>query len=84
MSGKDTQPPRHRARLLSLAHGLFEHGPAADGEATATLAADPATNRAILRTGTGDEVAVVLSNPASGAVLPLNLKPNDSGHVYVV
>ncbi|SMD23026.1 anti-sigma factor [Lentzea albidocapillata] len=49
-----------------------------------SLAADPATNRAILRTGSGDEVAVVLSNPTSGAVLPSNLKPNDSGHVYVV
>ncbi|MDX8053475.1 anti-sigma factor [Lentzea sp. BCCO 10_0798] len=49
-----------------------------------SLAADPATNRAVLRTGSGDEVAVVLSNPTSGAVVPMNLKPNDSGHVYVV
>ncbi|NKE62955.1 hypothetical protein FXN61_42040, partial [Lentzea sp. PSKA42] len=49
-----------------------------------SLAADPATNRAVLRTGSGDEVAIVLSNPTSGAVMPLNLKPNDSGHVYVV
>ena len=49
-----------------------------------SLAADPATNRAVLRTGTGDEVAVVFSNPDSAAVLPTNLKPNDSGHVYVV
>jgi anti-sigma-K factor RskA len=48
------------------------------------LAADPATNRAVLRSGSGDEVAVVLSNPTSGAVMPTNLKPNDSGHVYVV
>lgn len=49
-----------------------------------SLAADPATNRAVLRTGSGDEAAVVLSNPTTGAVLPMNLKPNDSGHVYVV
>ncbi|MDX8035734.1 anti-sigma factor [Lentzea sp. BCCO 10_0856] len=49
-----------------------------------SLAADPSTNRAVLRTGSGDEVAVVLSNPTSGAVMPKNLKPNDSGHVYVV
>ncbi|MFI6099933.1 anti-sigma factor domain-containing protein [Lentzea sp. NPDC051213] len=51
-----------------------------------TLAADPSTNRAVLRTGagSGEEVAVVLSNPSSGAVMPMNLKPNDSGHVYVV
>ncbi|MDX3663645.1 anti-sigma factor [Streptomyces sp. ID05-26A] len=49
-----------------------------------SLAADPATNRAVLRTGSGDEVAVVLSNPTSGAVMPTNLKPNDQGHVYVV
>ncbi|USX52315.1 anti-sigma factor [Lentzea sp. HUAS12] len=49
-----------------------------------SLAADPATNRAVLRTGSGDEVAVVFSNPTTGAVMPTNLKPNDSGHVYVV
>lgn len=49
-----------------------------------SLAADPATNRALLRNSSGDEVAVVLSNPTSAAVMPLNLKPNDSGHVYVV
>jgi hypothetical protein len=49
-----------------------------------SLAADPSTNRAVLRTGSGDEVAIVLSNPTSGAVMPMNLKPNDSGHVYVV
>lgn len=49
-----------------------------------SLAADPATNRAVLRTGSGEEVAVVLSNPTSGAVVPTNLEPNDSGHVYVV
>ncbi|WP_394617404.1 anti-sigma factor domain-containing protein [Lentzea sp. JNUCC 0626] len=49
-----------------------------------SLAANPATNRAILRTTAGDEVAVVLSNPTSAAVMPMNLKPNDSGHVYVV
>ncbi|SER91448.1 Anti-sigma-K factor rskA [Lentzea xinjiangensis] len=49
-----------------------------------SLAADPATNRAVLRTKTGDEVAVVLSNPTSGAVMPVKLEPNDSGHVYVV
>jgi hypothetical protein len=49
-----------------------------------SLAADPSTNRAVLRTGSGDEVAIVLSNPTSGAVMPMHLKPNDSGHVYVV
>lgn len=49
-----------------------------------SLAADPSTNRAVLRTDSGDEVAIVLSNPTTGAVLPMNLKPNDSGHVYVV
>ncbi|KOV84501.1 anti-sigma factor [Nocardia sp. NRRL S-836] len=49
------------------------------------LAADPTTNRAVLRaTGSGDDVAVVLSGPTSAAVMPMNLKPNDSGHVYVV
>lgn len=49
------------------------------------LAADPATNRAILRTtGSNEEAAIVLSSPTSGAVMPMNLKPNDSGHVYVV
>jgi hypothetical protein len=48
------------------------------------LAADPSTNRAILRTKSGDKVAIVLSSPTSGAVMPLDLKPNDSGHVYVV
>jgi outer membrane murein-binding lipoprotein Lpp len=49
-----------------------------------SLAADPATNRAVLRTGSGDEVAIVLSSPTAGAVMPMNLKPNDAGHVYVV
>ncbi|MFS8095670.1 anti-sigma factor [Lentzea alba] len=49
-----------------------------------SLAADPSTNRAVLRSGSGDDVAIVLSNPNSGAVMPMNLKPNDSGHVYVV
>ncbi|WP_086661570.1 anti-sigma factor [Lentzea kentuckyensis] len=49
-----------------------------------SLAADPATNRAVLRNNAGEEIAVVFSNPTSGAVLPTNLKPNDSGHVYVV
>lgn len=49
-----------------------------------SLAADPSTNRAVLRTGSGDEVAIVLSNPNSAAVMPTNLKPNDSGHIYVV
>ncbi|MGI5506500.1 anti-sigma factor domain-containing protein [Lentzea sp. CA-135723] len=49
-----------------------------------SLAANPATNRAILRTTAGNEVAVILSNPTSGAVMPMNLKPNDQGHVYVV
>jgi hypothetical protein len=49
-----------------------------------SLAANPATNRAVLRTNSGDEVAVVLSNPDAAAVMPTNLKPNDSGHVYVV
>jgi outer membrane murein-binding lipoprotein Lpp len=49
-----------------------------------SLAADPSTNRAVLRTGSGDEAAIVLSNPTAGAVMPMNLKPNDSGHVYVV
>ncbi|MEV6236790.1 anti-sigma factor [Lentzea sp. NPDC051838] len=48
------------------------------------LATDPSTNRAILRDGSGKEVAIVLSNPTAGAVMPMNLKPNDSGHVYVV
>lgn len=49
-----------------------------------SLAADPATNRAVLRTTSGDEVAIVLSSQDTAAVLPLNLEPNDSGHVYVV
>lgn len=49
-----------------------------------SLAADPATNRAVLRTGSGEEAAVVLSSPTSGAVVPINLKPNDPSHVYVV
>ncbi|MCG8921846.1 anti-sigma factor [Lentzea sp. CC55] len=49
-----------------------------------SLAADPSTNRAVLRTDKGDEVAVVLSNSSAAAVVPKGLKPNDSGHVYVV
>lgn len=49
-----------------------------------SLALDPTTTRAVLRTGSGEEAAIVLSNPTSGAVMPMNLKPNDSGHVYVV
>ncbi|WP_439660213.1 anti-sigma factor domain-containing protein [Lentzea sp. HUAS TT2] len=49
-----------------------------------SLAADPATNRAVLRATTGTEVAVVLSSPTSAAVMPMNLKPNDTGHIYVV
>ncbi|HEX7305510.1 anti-sigma factor domain-containing protein [Lentzea sp.] len=49
-----------------------------------SLAADPATNRAVLRTTSGDEAAIVLSSQDSAAVMPLDLKPNDSGHVYVV
>nr|WP_237048430.1 anti-sigma factor [Lentzea guizhouensis] len=50
-----------------------------------TLAADPATNRALLRsTGSGQDTAVVLSGPTAAAVMPMNLKPNDSGHIYVV
>ncbi|MEU7477760.1 anti-sigma factor [Lentzea sp. NPDC042327] len=48
------------------------------------LAADPATNRALLRTGSGTDAAVVLSGPTTAAVMPMNLKPNDSAHVYVV
>ncbi|MFD9702125.1 anti-sigma factor domain-containing protein [Lentzea sp. NPDC059081] len=49
-----------------------------------SLAADPDTNKAVLRTTAGDDLAVVLSNPDAAAVMPLNLKPNDAGHVYVV
>jgi len=49
-----------------------------------SLAADPTTNRAVLRKDSGEEVAIVLSNPNAGAVMPMNLKPNDSGHIYVV
>lgn len=48
------------------------------------LAADPTTNRALLRTPSGDPVAVVLSSSTSGSIIPLNLKSNDSAHVYVV
>ncbi len=48
------------------------------------LAADPTTNRALLRTDTGNDAAVVLSGPTAAAVMPVNLNPNDTGHVYVV
>lgn len=48
------------------------------------LAADPTTNRALLRTPSGEPLAVVLSSPNSGTVVPLNLKANDAGHVYVI
>ncbi|MFD5831560.1 anti-sigma factor domain-containing protein [Lentzea sp. NPDC060358] len=49
-----------------------------------SLAADPDTSKAVLRSTTGTEMAVVLSNPDAAAVMPLNLEPNDDGHVYVV
>lgn len=49
-----------------------------------TLAADPTTGRALLRTPSGEPLAIVLTSATSGAVMPMNLKSNDSGHVYVV
>ncbi len=49
-----------------------------------SLAADPSTGRALLRTPSGEPLAVVLTSATSGAVVPMNLKSNDSGHVYVV
>jgi hypothetical protein len=49
------------------------------------VAADPATNRAVLRTGTGDPVAVLLNGDRDAAVMPVKLNPNDTTkQVYVV
>lgn len=49
------------------------------------VAADPATNRAVLRTDKGDPVAVLLNGDHDAAVMPVKLNPNDAAkQVYVV
>lgn len=49
------------------------------------LTADPATNRAVLRTESGDALAVLLSGLADAAIMPTKLPPNDAARqVYVV
>lgn len=54
-------------------------------EAALRLAADPATNRAVLNTTSGDPRAVLLSGDDDAAVMPMALSPNDiSKQIYVV
>ncbi|WNV89017.1 anti-sigma factor [Umezawaea sp. Da 62-37] len=54
-------------------------------ENTLRLAADPATNRAVLRTSSGDAMAVLLSGGASAVVVADKMPPNDaSKETYVV
>ncbi|MBB5960457.1 anti-sigma factor RsiW [Saccharothrix tamanrassetensis] len=48
------------------------------------LAASPDTNRAVLRSPSGDELAIVLSAEKGAAVMEMDLKPNQSDHTYVV
>ncbi|MGM1060059.1 anti-sigma factor domain-containing protein [Saccharothrix sp. Mg75] len=49
------------------------------------LAANPAANRAVLRSASGEEVAVLVSTEDSAAVVPVRLTSNDAAHqVYVV
>ncbi|MFD1146058.1 anti-sigma factor [Saccharothrix hoggarensis] len=49
------------------------------------VAADPETNRAVLRAKTGDPLAVLLSGDADAAVMPMRLPSNDATRqTYVV
>ncbi|WP_158853064.1 anti-sigma factor [Saccharothrix deserti] len=49
------------------------------------VAADPETNRAVLRTKSGDTLAVLLSGDDAAAVVPVKLPSNDvAGQTYVV
>ncbi|WP_199440258.1 anti-sigma factor [Umezawaea beigongshangensis] len=49
------------------------------------VAADPTTDRAVLRTPSGETTAVLLSGTDEAAVMPMELNANDAQHqVYVV
>ncbi|MDQ2583896.1 anti-sigma factor domain-containing protein [Saccharothrix yanglingensis] len=49
------------------------------------LAADPSANRAVLRTPSGEAVAVLVSTEDSAALMPMHLTSNDTtNQVYVV
>ncbi len=46
---------------------------------------NPAMHRTVLRSGDGQEAAVLLSSPASAAVVPTGLRPNNAAdQIYVV
>ena len=50
-----------------------------------SVLSDPTMHRTVLREGDGQEAAVLLSSPASAAVVPLGLRPNNaSDQIYVV
>lgn len=50
-----------------------------------TVLGDPTMHRTVLRETDGHEAAVLLSSPASAAVVPLGLRPNNaSDQIYVV
>lgn len=54
-------------------------------EGVMRLAADPVTNRAVLRTDSGEPFAVLLSGTDDAVVMPMKLRPNDvTKEVYVV
>ncbi|MEU5691970.1 anti-sigma factor [Actinosynnema sp. NPDC020468] len=54
-------------------------------ESALQVAADPTTNRAVLRTDSGEPLAVLLSGDHNAAVMPMALKSNDrSSQIYVV
>ncbi|MEU4806962.1 anti-sigma factor [Actinosynnema sp. NPDC023587] len=48
------------------------------------LAANPETNRAVLRSPSGDPVAIMLSSDAEAAVMEMKLAPNAADQTYVV
>ncbi|MFT7837698.1 anti-sigma factor [Saccharothrix sp. BKS2] len=72
-------------RLDRLGDEVAAQGERADRlEGALRLAADPSASRAVLRTGSGEEVAVLLSADDGAAVVPTRLSTNDREHTYVV
>ena len=57
---------------------------ARDLNAALALAADPKTERAVMRSSEGTPVAVVLSGPDKGAVMEMSLAPTGADQMYVV
>ncbi|MFD7656012.1 anti-sigma factor domain-containing protein [Actinosynnema sp. NPDC059797] len=72
-------------RLDRLGDEVVAQGQRADRlESALRLAADPTASRAVLRTDSGEEVALLLSADDGAAVVPTRLSPNDGQHTYVM